>query len=93
VAACSGALDFGVDEEAVLVAIDDDFFDDLDRPRCGAFVPEFVAASRPVIDFAGFDGFVEGFFIHVGEHGDFACFHVCRDAGDEAFFVEFWFEL
>ena len=59
------------DEERVVVAVDDDAADVEEVAGSGAFVPELAAAAAVEPDLSRFQGPLQSFFVHVGEHKDF----------------------
>lgn len=77
-----GAAGFAFDEDGVAVAVFPDFADFDDVARGFAFVPEFFSAAAVEPGFAAGQGAAQGFFVHVGEHKDFAAVGVLGDGGD-----------
>lgn len=60
------------DEQGVIIAVGPDLFYFLGVAACCAFVPKFVSGARKEPRVASFERFLIAFFIHIGEHENFA---------------------
>ena len=86
-------FDGNLEEEAILVAIDEDLFDFLEMTAFFALFPKLFAGAGKVDGEAGFNSQIEGFFVHISEHQDPAGFGILSDDGYKAVFVELRREL
>ena len=67
----SAAHLFHFQENRIRVAVDIDFFDELDIAGFFAFAPEFVPAAAVVTSTARTQCFLVGFSVHPGQHEHF----------------------
>lgn len=72
------------EDDGVTIAIDQNFFDNLDVAALFPFAPEPVAAARIVDGLSGSERFLSRFGIDVGEHQHFAGEMVLRHSGNDA---------
>jgi len=96
VASPSGLLD--LEKKHVFVAIDIPAFDFLSVAAGFSLEPELVARTAPIVHEAGFDGFLESFTVHPGEHEDATVRGIApggflHDGGDETVGCEFEIEF
>src|ERR1035441_4433444 len=80
----AGTLGFDLEEHGIAVAIGGDLLDYEAMAGAFALEPEFAAGAAPEGGKTGFDGFVEGFLVHVADHEDATGGKVLDDGGDEA---------
>ena len=86
-------IDGNLQNQAILVAINEDLFDLLDMAALNAFFPQFFSRPAVICRHSSLDGHIEGFPIHISDHEYLACRAVLRDRGNKAFIIEFRLEF
>ena len=66
--ACGTAKLFDFDEQGVVVTVQADFFNQLDVTGSFPFNSEGLAAAAKIGGFAGGQGGIKGFLVHIGQH-------------------------
>ena len=79
-----GAADlFDLEDHGIGIAIHKDLLHDLHIARLFALVPELGTGTGPIDAVSGFERFLPGLLVDVGEHEDLAGLPVLGDGGDE----------
>ena len=64
-----GAADLlDLEDHSIFIAVNEDLVDDLDVAGAFALVPQLLAGTGEVDTVTGFESFVPGLFVDVGEH-------------------------
>ena len=72
-----------LEDHSIFIAVNEDLVDDLDVAGAFALVPQLLAGAGEVDTVTGFQSFVPGLFVDVGEHEDLSGLVILGDGGNQ----------